>query len=84
MLDLVLVLIVVLVLFTCDVVTIVADIGSLAFPYAPCRGKADDRSGSCASNLKLPGAMNCWCIMLVRACGWGRWKMVYKWLCLST
>ncbi|KAK9080908.1 hypothetical protein Syun_031943 [Stephania yunnanensis] len=58
------------------------DVGSLAFPYAPCRGKADDCGGSCASNLKLLGAMNCWCIMLVRACGWGRWKTVYKWLCL--
>ncbi|KAK9160452.1 hypothetical protein Syun_006793 [Stephania yunnanensis] len=46
------------------------------------RGKADDCDGSCASNLKLLGAMNCWCIMLVRACGWGRWKTVYKWLCL--
>ncbi|KAK9160456.1 hypothetical protein Syun_006797 [Stephania yunnanensis] len=48
----------------------------------PFRGKADDCDGSCASNLKLLGAMNCWCIMLVRACGWGRWKTVYKWLCL--
>ncbi|KAK9160440.1 hypothetical protein Syun_006781 [Stephania yunnanensis] len=48
----------------------------------PFRGKADDCGGSCASNLKLLGAMNCWCIMLVRACGWGRWKTVYKWLCL--
>ncbi|KAK9080915.1 hypothetical protein Syun_031881 [Stephania yunnanensis] len=46
-------LIVVLVLFTCDVVTIVADVGSLAFPYAPCRGKADDCNGH------VPPTLNC-------------------------